>query len=47
VGRLAVVVGPAGRNFSAILDRLKRTYNVDENHVYLTGASMAAPAPTT
>lgn len=26
-------------NFSRILDRLKRTYNVDENHVYLTGAS--------
>ena len=26
-------------NLARILDRLKRTYNVDENHVYLTGAS--------
>jgi poly(3-hydroxybutyrate) depolymerase len=26
-------------NFARILDRLKRTYNVDENQIYLTGAS--------
>ena len=26
-------------NFARILDRLKRTYNVDENRVYLTGSS--------
>ncbi len=31
-----------GRNLPAVLDRVKRTYNVDENRVYLTGISDGA-----